>query len=158
LPDFKHKMYENHTNSDGWPGSDMRAFTNGELYGALPADLRGVIQPVVKISDGGANNKALVETTDYCWIPSYDEVGFALTRTDNLEGQGVHYSDTFGYGNDGNASRIKYTSDGYTPGRWWLRTSSYGDSSTLFLRIQDGGAVLVDGLWNKYYVAFGFCI
>lgn len=158
LPDFKHKMYENHTNSDGWPGSDMRTFTNGELFEALPEELRNVIKPVYKISDGGTNSKALVTTVDSCWIPSYDEVGFAMNRTDNVAGQGVWYSDTFGYGTDGNSTRIKYLSDGYTIGRWWLRTSSYGDGSILFLRVQNSGGVQSDGLWNEYYVAFGFCV
>ena len=158
LPDFTHKMYASQINSDGWAGSDLRAFVNGELYEALPEELRDIIQPVIKISDGGANSKTLVETEDYCWIPSYDEVGFAANRTDNLAGQGLRYADTFGYGSDGNASRIKYTSDGHTAGRWWLRSSSYGDSSTLFLRVQNSGGVQSDGLWNAYPVAFGFCI
>ena len=158
LPDFKHKMYENHTNSDGWPGSDMRAFTNGELFESLPDELKDAIKPVKKISDGGANSKTLITTVDSCWIPSYDEVGFAMNRTDNLEGQGTWYSSTFDYGPDGNSTRIKYLSDGYTIGRWWLRTTSYGDNSVLFLRIQNGGGVQTDGLWNEYYVAFGFCV
>ena len=109
------------------------------------------------ISDGGANNKALVTTTDYCWIPSYDEAGFEFNRTDNIAGQGERYAETFGFGSDGNYTRIKYTSDGYTSGRWWLRTTSYGES-IFMLRVQDKGGVQSDGLWNKYYVAFGFCI
>lgn len=158
LPNFKHKMYENHVNSDGWPGSDMRTFTNGELFEALPEDLKSIIKPVYKISDGGANSKTLKTTVDSCWIPSYDEVGYAMDRTDNLKGQGTWYSDTFGYGSDGNSTRVKYLSDGYTVGRWWLRTSSYGDNSILFLRVQNTGGAQTDGLWNEYYVAFGFCI
>lgn len=158
LPDFKHKMYENHTNSDGWPESDMRTFTNGELFEALPDELKNAIKPVYKISDGGANSKKLITTVDSCWIPSYDEVGFAMDRTDNLKGQGTWYSSTFGFGPSGNSTRIKYLSDGHTIGRWWLRTTSYGDSSILFLRIQNSGGVQTDGLWNEYYVAFGFCI
>ena len=81
-----------------------------------------------------------------------------MNRTDNVAGQGTWYSDTFGYGTDGNSTRIKYLSDGYTIGRWWLRTSSYGDGSVLFLRVQNSGGVQSDGLWNEYYVAFGFCV
>lgn len=158
LPYIKHKMYKNHTNSDGWPKSDMRSFVNGELFEALPEELKNVIKPVYKISDGGANSKTLITTIDSCWIPSYDEVGFAMNRTDNLKGQGEHYSSTFGYGSEGNSTRIKYLPDGYTIGKWWLRTSSYGDGSTLFFRVQNSGAVMVDGLWNEYYVALGFCI
>lgn len=158
LPDFKHKMYEDHNNTGGWPDSDMRAFVNGELFNALPIELQTVIEPVYKISDGGSNSKELKTTVDSCWILSYDEAGFAANRTDNLKGQGTWYSDTFGSGSDGNSTRIKYLSDGYTVGRWWLRTTSYGDTSTLFLRIQNSGGVQTDGLWNEYPVAFGFCI
>ena len=159
LPDFQKKIYDNtnNINYDGWSGSDLRTFLNGELFNALPDELKAVIKPVYKISDGGANNKALVTTTDYCWIPSYDEAGFEFNRTDNIPGQGERYAETFGFGSDGNYTRIKYTSDGYTSGRWWLRTTSYGES-IFMLRVQDKGGVQPDGLWNKYYVAFGFCI
>lgn len=158
LPTFEHKMYNNQTNSGGWKDSDMRAFVNGEVFDGMPTELQNVIRPVSKISDGGANSKTLVTTEDKCWVPSYDEVGFANNRTDNLWGQGVRYADTFGYGSDGNVSRIKYLSDDYTSGRWWLRTSSYGSSSVLFLRVQNSGGVQTDGLWNSYPVAFGFCV
>lgn len=157
LPDFKRKMYESHVNTGGWPDSDMRKFVNGELFEALPEELKNVIKPVYKISDGGANSKKLITTVDSCWIPSYDEVGFAMNRTDNLEGQGKIYSDTFGYGADGNSTRIKYTSDGYTPGRWWLRTTSYGDS-VFFFRILNSGGPHPDNLYYEYNVAFGFCV
>lgn len=157
LPDCKHKMYENRVNTGGWKDSDMRAFTNGELLEAFPEELQNIIQPVYKVADGGANSRSLVTTTDYCWIPSYDEVGFGNSRQDNVWGQGVCYSDTFEYGN-ANYTRIKYTSDHYTVGKWWLRTSCYGDS-VLFLRIRsDNGGVQSDGLWGSYNVAFGFCI
>ena len=151
-------MYNNQINSGGWESSDMRTFVNGELFNGMPAELQSVIKPVYKISDGGSNNKTLVTTEDKCWIPSYDEVGFANTRTDNIPGQGMRYSDTFSYGSDGNTTRVKYLSDGYTIGRWWLRSSSYGTNSVLFFRVQNSGGVQTDGLWNSYPVAFGFCV
>lgn len=157
LPDFKRKIYDNRENLNGWEGSDLREFTNGELYNALPEQLRTIIKPVFKVSDGGAALKALVTTTDYCWVPSYDEVGFENNRNDNVPNQGVQYADTFMLGTNGNNTRIKYTADHYTIGRWWLRSSSYSDS-VLFLRVQNSGGVQSDGLWNSYYVAFGFCI
>ena len=157
LPDFKRKIYDNRENLNGWEGSDLREFTNGELYNALPEQLRTIIKPVFKVSDGGAALKALVTTTDYCWVPSYDEVGFENNRNDNVPNQGVQYADTFMLGTSGNNTRIKYTADHYTIGRWWLRSSSYSDS-VLFLRVQNSGGVQSDGLWNSYYVAFGFCI
>lgn len=153
LPDLMYKMYKTHTNSNGWSGSDMRAFVNGELYEALPAELRNIIQPVIKISDGGSNSKTLIETIDYCWLLSYDEAGYEMNRTDNIAGQGQRYTETFGE----DCTRIKYTPNGRDAGRWWLRTTSYGDS-VFMLRTQTSGGVEASGLWNKYYVAFGFCV
>lgn len=153
LPDLMYKMYKNHINSNGWSESDIRAFVNGELYEAFPEELRNIIKPVIKISDGGLNNKTLVETVDYCWLLSYDEAWYEMNRTDNIAGQGQRYTETFGE----DCTRIKYTPNGRDAGRWWLRTTSYGDS-VFMLRTQTSGGVEASGLWNKYYVAFGFCV
>lgn len=161
LPDFSRPMYNQNNNSGsnakGWTGSTMRSFLNGELYNALPSELRNVIKQVVKISDGGAENKSLVTTNDYCWIPSYDEVSPTITRPDVIPGQGECYSDTFSDG----ASRLRYKSDGYTIGQWWLRTSTYSEttSSVLFLRIRsDNGGFYLQSASGLQPVAFGFCI
>ena len=41
LPDFQKKIYDNtnNINYDGWSGSDLRTFLNGELFNALPDEL-----------------------------------------------------------------------------------------------------------------------
>ena len=152
LPDLYRKMADE--NTSGWEGSDMRTFTNGELYNSLPAELQAAIKPVYKIADGGSNNKALVTTVDKCWLASYEEVGLP-TNSNIVSGQGEVYSSTF---SSSNSSRIKYLSDGYTAERWWLRTSYYSMQSVLFYRVQTSGASYCDGPSYTYYVAFGFCI
>lgn len=152
LPDLYRKMADE--NTSGWEGSDMRIFTNGELYNSLPAELQAAIKPVYKIADGGSNNKALVTTVDKCWLASYEEVGLS-TNSNIVSGQGEVYSSTF---SSSNSSRIKYLSDGYTAERWWLRTSYYSMQSVLFYRVQTSGASYCDGPSYTYYVAFGFCI
>ena len=157
LPGFYRRMDD--ANTDGWAASEMREFINGELLNALPEKLRTVIKPVYKISDGGANNKSLVTTTDSCWLASYNEVGL-VDGTNNLTGQGEIYSQTFTYGSGENTSRVRYLPDGYTPGGWWLRTSRYGslNESPLFYRIINKGGAYGDVVTNLFYVAFGFCI
>lgn len=153
LPLIQHKMNEDSKNDGGWKESAMREFTNGDLLSALPAQLKSIIKPVYKISDGGRTNKSLVTTTDSCWIASYEEVGFG-TNSGNLSGQGEVYASIF----TDNDSRKKYVTDSTEFGRWWLRSSCYSDSSSLFYRVQTNGAVYTDPAFTSYYVAFGFCI
>ena len=141
----------------GWEGSAMREFTNGELYNTLPSELRSIIVPVLKISDGGWGSKTLITTTDKCWLGSYDEVSFASSRN-NLPGQGEPYDSIF----SDDHSRQKYIVDSTSAGGWWLRSSYYptstSNNNTMFYRVQMGGSSYSEIQTNTYYVAFGFCI
>lgn len=154
LPHILRSMNDFSSDDGGWENSAMRVFTNGMLFESFPVGLRSVIKPVYKISDGGPN-KALVTTTDHCWIASYDEVGFTSGNY-NLAGQGELYSSIF---SSNKASRKKYIMDNTETGGWWLRSSYYTtSSSTMFWRVQKSGASYGDIQSNLYYVAFGFCI
>lgn len=150
LPNILHNM----NSENGWQGSAMREFISKNILPALPDELRSIIKPVYKFSDGGSQNKLLVVTEDYCWLASCDEVGFTFNDSSHLSGQGQTYSSIF----SGNDSRIKCIIDTIEPGRWWLRSSAYGSSGYMFRRIQLGGMSFVDNQSNQYYVAFGFCI
>ncbi len=154
LPQVQRAMNES-TVLTGYKDSIMRTFVNEELFGVLPNELTLVIKPVKKISDGGAQNQTLVTTTDYCWIASYDEVGFTSGGS-NISGQGELYDEIF----SNNNSRKKYITDSTDTGGWWLRTSvrSTNLSSTMFYRVQKSGAAYTDIQTNQFYVAFGFCI
>ena len=133
----------------------MREFLNNELFNALPEQLRSIIKSVLKISDGGAENKTLVTTTDNCWLASYDEVGLT-SGNNNLSGQGELYSAIFSSNKD---SRKKYITDEATSGGWWLRSSYYSlNSNSMFWRVTNSGGSYSDIAFNSFYVAFGFCI
>ena len=154
LPQITHCMNLESTNDGGYTESQMREFVNGELHDALPAELKAIIAPVNKISDGGANNKSLITTTEKCWIASYDEVGLTA-GTNNLKGQGEVYSSVF----SNNTSRKKYITDDTTFGGWWLRSSYYStSSSSLFWQITSYGGGYGYFPTVELYVAFGFCI
>lgn len=155
LMDLYKRMDE--ANSDGYGGSEIRTFLNGEFYEALPEELRTVIKPVYKISDGGQNNKSLVTTVEKCWLASYNEVGF-VDGINNLTGQGELYSSTFALGDAGKDARKKYLPDGHTTYGWWLRTSYYSANSIIFYRVTNSGGSYCDIPSNQYCVAFGFCI
>lgn len=155
LPQILHRMNEDSSNDGGWKSSEMREFTNGELFEAFPDELKEIIKYVYKISDGGSNNKTLVTTVDRCWIYSYDEV--ALTSgSNNLSGQGEVYSEIF---SSDKSSRKRYITDDATTGGWWLRSSYYStNSNSMFWRVTNSGGSYSDIAFNSFYVAFGFCI
>jgi hypothetical protein len=155
LPQILHRMNEDSTNDGGWEMSEMREFTNGELFEALPNELKGIIQYVYKISDGGASNKKLVTTTDRCWLYSYDEVAL-ISGSNNLSGQGEVYSEIF---SSDKSSRRRYITDDTAAGGWWLRSSYYStNSNSMFWRVTNSGGSYSDIAFNSFYVAFGFCI
>jgi hypothetical protein len=148
-------MNEDSTNAGGYEVSEMRSFLNGELFAALPEQLREIIKPVYKISDGGSTNKTLITTIDSCWLASYDEVGLT-PGSNNLPGQGELYSDIFSSNKD---SRKKYITDDTATGGWWLRSSYYSaNSNSMFWRVTNSGGSYSDIAFNSFYVAFGFCI
>ena len=153
LPTIQKPMNINSTNEGGWELSYMRSFTNGELFNALPNELQNLIVDVLKISDGGSNNKTLVTTIDKCWILSLDETG--LSNQNNISGQGVVYSDIF----TNDDSRKKYIIDTTDYGRWWLRSTYYSTTSnSMFWRMMVYGTAYSNSASESWYVAFGFCI
>lgn len=155
LPNLTKSMNKDATNEGGWEASEMRTFVNGELFDGMPEELKNIIKPVYKISDGGLNNKTLITTTDKLWLASYDEVGLANSSS-SLSGQGTIYSSIF---TNNNNSRIKYVLDSVDKGRWWLRSSCYSNTEDRrFWRIQLTGSPYGDGAYGLFYVAFGFCI
>ena len=155
LPQILHRMNEDSINDGGWQTSEMREFINVDLFNSLPSELRSIIKPVYKISDGGSTNKTLVTTIDSCWLASYDEVGLT-PGNNNLSGQGELYSSIFS--SDKN-SRKKYITDDTATGGWWLRTSYYSlNSDSMFWRVTNSGGSYSDIAFNNFYVAFGFCI
>jgi hypothetical protein len=155
LPNLTRAMNKDATNEGGWEASEMRTFVNGELFDGMPEELKNIIKPVYKISDGGLNNKTLITTIDKLWLASYDEVGLANSSS-SLSGQGTIYSSIF---TSNNNSRIKYVLDSVDKGRWWLRSSCYSSTEDRrFWRIQLTGSPYGDGAYGLFYVAFGFCI
>ena len=155
LPQILRRMNAESANAGGYQASEMRGFLNGDLFNAFPDDLKTIIKPVYKISDGGSTNKALVTTVDSCWLASYDEVGL-VSSSSNLSGQGEVYSDLFSIDKD---ARKKYITDDTAAGGWWLRTSYYStNSNSMFWRVTNTGGSYSDIAFNAFYVAFGFCI
>lgn len=153
LPEYKIRFNASNDNTGGWEASEARSICNGTLYDALPDELKAVIKPVFKLSDGGVDNKTLVQTVDKVWIASYEEVGLPTNRY-VLEGQGKTYSMTF----SDNESRKKYLEDGTTSG--YITRSSYlnDNSKGMIMRVTASGGSYSDIAFNYFHAAFGFCM
>ena len=171
LPDIVKNMHSTAWNGSGaggniggYPASDIRNnFLNDTLYNALDDTLKNSIKPVYKYSDGGYLNKKIIQTQDYCWLASYDEV-LTANYTYKVSGQGEYYSQAFM--DDpitkkkgpqkflyGSAETSEYAA------AWWLR-SSYCDSgySYLYVRSDGKGVYMANASTGSEHIAFGFCI
>ena len=68
-------MNEKSTNEGGWDASYLRAKLNGNFFEKqLPADLKAVIKPVVKITAKSGKNEMLVPSVDKLFVLSEQEV------------------------------------------------------------------------------------
>jgi hypothetical protein len=140
--------------SGGWRESNMRTFLNNELYAnGLPDQLHNIVSAVRKLSDGGADDKTLVETVDYCWCASMDEINFMNVRN-TLYGQGEPYDQVF----KNDADRVKIIVNTNEEWGWRVRSYAYGSSRGFFHRITKSGGTYPESPQNPYPVAFGFCV
>lgn len=156
LPQITYYMNKTTSNDGGWEASAMRTFVNGDLFNGLPNELKqNIIKRVYKISDGGSSNQSLVTTADFCWLASCEEVALE-SGSGILSGQGKVYDHIF---SSNKSSRKKYITNDTAAGGWWTRSSYYSDNSTsMFWRVTNTGGSYSDIAFNKFYVAFGFCI
>lgn len=144
------KMASNNANTGGWAGSySLRNWCNSTLFAALPSDLQAVIREVTKLSDGGQNSTALVETRDKCWLASVEELSpYNIANVTILTGQGTAYA-----GIGAAPTRAKVGGDAIS---WWTRTTTRYENKWFFIG-QWGGASY-DNAANEFGVAFGLCV
>ena len=72
------KMNPNSSNYGGWKSSDLRGRMNGgDIYSAMPDDLKGIVEPVLKMTNntvGSYVGAVATATADKFWLPSMNEV------------------------------------------------------------------------------------
>lgn len=145
----RYPINSTNTNKGGWAASDVRSYLNGDFITKLPTDLQGSVTEVLKISDGGYDNRTLKQTSDKVWILSPDEVG-DTNDSGYILGQGS----TYGVFTD-NQSRRRKRLDGSGSAYclrstsrsegWWYNISTSGYLSTTTPNM------------NPYHL-IGFCI
>ena len=72
------KMNPTSSNYGGWKSSDLRGRMNGgDIYSAMPDDLKSVVEPVLKMTNntvGAYAGAVATATSDRFWLPSMNEV------------------------------------------------------------------------------------
>ena len=134
-------MNDTDTNVGGWPVSSMYTFVNGDIYNALPSELRNAIIDTTVVSGHGGGDTDDFTSTDKLYLLSLKEIytNFSgatytaeeLTRTlDYYTAQGVTTSSYSG--------AIK--NRGTIADTWWLRAAaSY--SAIYYFRVTAKGTM-----------------
>lgn len=148
LLDGEYEMNENAVNAGGWEKSKMRNVFMPRFLSLLPAELRDVIKPVVKLTGTGGGSDDVTSTDDKLFLFSQAEVYGDDTYT--AYGEGERYE----YFKDA-ANRVKRR--GGSAYSWWLR-SPYLGYSTSFWHVFSSGDVYGYSASHSLGVSFGFCV
>lgn len=135
-----HVMNENGSTEGGWRDSDLRAYLNEVVYGAIPQAVRERLICVKKRQYDLAE-QAENETDEWIWIPNRNE----------LLGEDALYNELFG---DSYLSRVKQNQEG-SFAWWWLR-SAYTEYA--FYAVNSNGNISYTGAGARGGVVIGFCL
>ena len=147
--EYNGTQYDYGTNLGGWPASAMRTYVNGEIYNAIPEELRtGIIDTTVVSSHGSTTGEENFTSTDKLYLLSTREV-WGKEGTSNTIDYDTADGDTItrqlDYYANNNVSTTNYSGaikyNGSTASYWWLR-SAYSYFSTTFYDVG------YDGSWN----------
>lgn len=135
-----HVMDENGSTEGGWRDSDLRAYLNEVVYGAVPQAVRERLI-CVKKRQYDLGEQAENETDEWIWIPDRNE----------LSGEDALYNELFG---DSDLSRVKQNQEGASAW-WWLR-SAYTEYA--FYAVNSNGGISYTGAGARGGVVVGFCL
>lgn len=144
-------MNEKTTNEGGWDASYLRSKLNGNFFkNQLPADLKAVIKPVVKITAKSGKNEMLVPSVDKLFVLSEQEVFGRKIYSCGDEGRWYDWykKENTPYG--------KCKQNGEKDWRW-ERSPSSGYTS-YFCSVSSNGTANYGGASYSYGVSFGFCV
>ena len=148
LLDGEYEINENAANAGGWKKSKMRNVFMPRFLSLLPAELRDVIKPVVKLTGTGGGSDDITSTDYKLFLFSKAEVCGDSTYAANGEGEQYEYFKDA-------ANRVKRR--GGSANYWWLRSPYLGNSTRFWCVFPSG---VVGSLYASisYGVSFGFCV
>lgn len=144
-------MNEKSTNEGGWDASYLRSKLNGNFFkNQLPADLKAVIKPVVKITAKSGKNEMPVPSVDKLFVLSEQEI-FGR-KIYSCGGEGKWYD----WYKQENSLYGKCKQNGERDWRWERSPRSGGTG--YFCYVNDGGFADYCNASSSYGVSFGFCV
>ena len=136
----------------GWDASYLRAKLNGNFFEKqLPADLKAVIKPVVKITAKSGKNEMLVPSVDKLFVLSEQEVFGRKIYSCGGEGKWYEW-----YKRE-NTPYGKCKQNGERDWRW-ERSPYSGDTNSFCYVYSSGGGATYANASGSCGVSFGFCI
>ena len=135
-----YNMNTSNTNVGGWRDSSLRTYLNGDLYNALPADLRNAITSTTVVSShSNSDGTDNFTTTDKLYLLSSKEIwdgGTGHDTADATSRQLDFYGDMgITVSNYSGALKRKGESNA-----WWWTRSVYSDGTTSFIAVSNTGA------------------
>lgn len=144
-------MNEKSTNEGGWDASYLRSKLNGNFFkNQLPADLKAVIKPVVKITAKSGKNEMLVPSVDKLFVLSEQEI-FGR-KIYSCGGEGKWYD----WYKRENSLYGKCKQNGERDWRW--ERSPHSGNTTRFCRVSTNGPASNSNASHSRGVSFGFCV
>lgn len=134
----EHRMHKGSC-PNGWSGSELREWLNGDFFKTLPAGLKALIGPTTRHSNDSKGN--IHTTVDKLFLPTESELfGSAICSACECR---VRYA-AF------HCSVDRIVTDGDVDNRWYFTSSAYDGASTAFVRVSYNGRV------DDYYASAAF--
>ena len=153
--EYKGTTYPDGWNVDGWPGSELYKYANGDFFNKLPSDLQSAIIDTKVISGHGTSEEKNFTSTDKIYLLSAHEVWEDGT-SNQVSTYDTSYNNTRQldyYKNKGvttnnyvSAEKFEHIAEKRKDSSWWLRAAS-SNFATNFL------CVGINGDWWYNYTA-----
>ena len=154
--EYKGQQYKYGWNVDGWPGSEMRTYANGDFFNKLPEDLRNVIKATKVVSGhGSTTGETNFPSTDKIYLLSAHEVWEDGTESNPVyvssldtawdKTRQLDYYKNLGVTTNSSSGAIKKYDNSNSA--WRVRTANRYSDSDFFL-------VLPDGKWRDTGAGF----
>lgn len=150
--EYKGTTYPDGWNVDGWPGSELYKYANGDFFNKLPSDLQSAIIDTKVISGHGTSEEKNFTSTDKIYLLSAHEVWEDGT-SNQVSTYDTSYNNTRQldyYKNKGvttnnyvSAEKFEHIAEKRKDSSWWLRAAS-SNFATNFL------CVGINGDWYNY--------
>lgn len=150
--EYKGTTYPDGWNVDGWPGSELYKYANGDFFNKLPSDLQSAIIDTKVISGHGTSEEKNFTSTDKIYLLSAHEVWEDGTSnqvstydTSYNNTRQLDYYKNKGVTTNNYASAVKFEhiAEKRKDSSWWLRAAS-SNFATNFL------CVGINGDWYNY--------